>query len=164
MDLTPALCAYANEHQIPVGFYGGATETLSRLKVVIERDYPDIPTPLFISPPFRKLTAEEKEADILTINSSGIKILFVGLGCPKQERWMATHKPHLSCTLLGVGANFDFIAGTQKHSPRILTVLGLEWLFRLCCEPRRLWRRYLATNPRFLWYFAGQLVGRSYGE
>jgi N-acetylglucosaminyldiphosphoundecaprenol N-acetyl-beta-D-mannosaminyltransferase len=162
MDLTPALCAYANQHRIAVGFYGGAPETLSRLKTVVEHIYPDMPAPLFISPPFRALTTEEKQAGIDAINDSGVKVLFVGLGCPKQERWMSENHPHLSCVILGVGANFDFIAGTQKHAPKILTVLGLEWFFRLCCEPRRLWRRYLSTNPRFIWYFAGQLMGRRY--
>jgi N-acetylglucosaminyldiphosphoundecaprenol N-acetyl-beta-D-mannosaminyltransferase len=162
MDLMPALCAYANTHRIPIGFYGGAQETLDSLQAVIERAYPNIPDPLFISPPFRELAAEEKKADIDAINNSGVQILFVGLGCPKQERWMAENQPYLSCVLLGVGANFDFIAGTQKHAPRIFRVLGLEWLFRLCCEPRRLWRRYLSTNPRFIWYFAGQMMGRNY--
>ena len=162
MDLTPALCAYANEQQVPVGFYGGSQEALDLLKVAIERDYPDIPFSLYISPPFRELSAEEKQADIKAINDSGVKILFVCLGCPKQERWMAENQPFLACTLLGVGANVDFIAGTQKQAPRIFKELGLEWFFRLCCEPKRLWRRYLSTNPRFIWYFTGQLLGRRY--
>jgi N-acetylglucosaminyldiphosphoundecaprenol N-acetyl-beta-D-mannosaminyltransferase len=131
-------------------------------RVSVERDYPEIPFSLYIAPPFRELSPEEKQADIKAINDSGVKILFVCLGCPKQERWMAENQPFLSCTLLGVGANVDFIAGTQKHAPRIFKVLGLEWFFRLCCEPRRLWRRYLSTNPRFIWYFVGQLLGRRY--
>ena len=161
-ELASAIFSYANRQCIPVGFYGGTQETLDRLKIVVRDKYPNMPAPLFISPPFRVLTPDEKEADIVAINNSSVEILFVGLGCPKQERWMAELQPHLSCTLLGVGAAFDFIAGTQKHAPKIFQVLGLEWLFRLFCEPRRLWRRYLSTNPRFIWYFSGQLMGRNY--
>ncbi|HHJ19724.1 MAG TPA: glycosyltransferase, partial [Gammaproteobacteria bacterium] len=90
-------------------------------------------------------------------------ILFVGIGCPKQEIWMAEHRDSLSCVMLGVGAAFDFIAGNKKHAPRWVQRVGLEWLFRLLSEPRRLWKRYLKQNPRFVWYFIGQwLFKQSY--
>lgn len=162
MDLTHSLCEYANKHKISVGFYGGEQSTLDQLHIELCKRYPDMPIPVLISPPFRALSEEEKQADIHTINTSGIKFLFVGLGCPKQERWMSEHQPHLSCTLLGVGAAFDFIAGNKKHAPKIFQVFGLEWLFRMLCEPKRLWKRYLTTNPRFIWYFLQQLAGKNY--
>ena len=84
------------------------------------------------------------------IEASGARILFVGLGCPKQERWMAAHREALSCPMVGVGAAFDFLAGAKRQAPAFLQRVGLEWLFRLLAEPHRLWRRYLIGNPRFV--------------
>lgn len=86
------------------------------------------------------------------INASGAELVFVGLGCPKQELWMARHAPGMPAVLLGVGAAFDFLAGTVARAPRWMQECGLEWLWRLGQEPGRLWRRYLLTNSRFLWY------------
>jgi N-acetylglucosaminyldiphosphoundecaprenol N-acetyl-beta-D-mannosaminyltransferase len=95
---------------------------------------------------------------IENIEASETNILFVGLGCPKQERWISEHRNSLSCVMVGVGAAFDFHAGSKAQAPSWMQVSGLEWLFRLCCEPRRLWRRYLYHNPRFLFHFVRQLV------
>ena len=110
-----------------------------------------------MSPPFRALTPEEDERVVEAIRESGARILFVGLGCPKQERWMAEHRERLACALVGVGAAFDFLAGRKRQAPRWLQRAGLEWLFRLACEPRRLWRRYAAQQPALR--LAGQRRG-----
>jgi len=92
------------------------------------------------------------------INASGVQILFVGLGCPKQERWMAEHKDRVQAVMLGVGAAFDFLTGVKAQAPGWLQSAGLEWLFRLAVEPKRLWRRYMKHNPRFVAHFAAQLL------
>ena len=92
------------------------------------------------------------------IIKSGVDILFVGIGCPKQERWMHAHRAYLGCVMLGVGAAYDFIAGSKKHAPLWMQNAGLEWFYRLCSEPQRLWRRYLIQNPRFLYYCAQQIL------
>ena len=107
--------------------------------------------------------AEENEA-IEAIINSGAKLVFVGLGCPKQEQWMAKHTDRLPAILLGVGAAFDFHAGTVSQAPRWMMNLGLEWLYRLLQEPRRLWKRYVVTNTAFVVLFLVQLIqGRSRG-
>ncbi|MBW2090123.1 MAG: WecB/TagA/CpsF family glycosyltransferase, partial [Deltaproteobacteria bacterium] len=100
----------------------------------------------------------EDETIVKEINASKIKILFVGLGCPKQERWMADHQGKVEAVMIGVGAGFDFYAGTVKQAPKWMMRIGLEWLFRLCMEPKRLWPRYLYNNPRFLGLAALQLL------
>jgi N-acetylglucosaminyldiphosphoundecaprenol N-acetyl-beta-D-mannosaminyltransferase len=110
------------------------------------------------SPPFAPLSDREDEEIVATILDSGARILFVGLGCPKQERWMAAHRERLPCAMLGVGAAFDFLAGAKRQAPGWMQRAGLEWLFRLLCEPRRLWRRYAVLNPRFALAFARQLA------
>ena len=107
------------------------------------------------SPPFRKLT-EEEDAEITDmIRSSGAELIWVGLGAPKQERWMAAHKGLFDGVMLGVGAGFDFHAGTVKRAPKAWQKLGLEWLYRLMSDPKRLFRRYLVTNTKFILYTLG---------
>jgi N-acetylglucosaminyldiphosphoundecaprenol N-acetyl-beta-D-mannosaminyltransferase len=110
------------------------------------------------APPFRPLTAKEDAAVVHEINRSGARILFVGLGCPKQERWMASHKGAVNAVMLGVGAAFDFLAGMKPQAPAWMQRVGLEWLFRLGTEPRRLWRRYVYHNPRFVALLAEQYL------
>jgi N-acetylglucosaminyldiphosphoundecaprenol N-acetyl-beta-D-mannosaminyltransferase len=110
------------------------------------------------SPPFRELTCEEIEAGAKRIRESGARILLVGLGCPRQERWMAAHRDRLDVVSIGVGAAFDFLSGSKAQAPPLFRRLALEWLFRLAVEPRRLWRRYLYHNPRFLTLAARQLA------
>ena len=161
-DLTMALCQMASEKGIKIGFYGGAPETLKAMKIRLRNQFPGIDIVYDYSPPFRPLTTEEDNVVIEAINTSGVQILFVGLGCPKQEIWMAEHKDQLHCVMLGVGAAFDFIAGNKKHAPKWMQSIGMEWLFRFLCEPRRLWKRYLKHNPRFIWYFTQQLLGRKF--
>ncbi|NRB39305.1 MAG: WecB/TagA/CpsF family glycosyltransferase [Pseudomonadales bacterium] len=159
MDLTFSLCRYAEQNNIKIGFYGSSESTLNTLQKNLKNDYPNINIAFAISPPYRELSPEEKSSTINEINNSEIDILFVGLGCPKQESWMAEHKNQLNCVMLGVGAAFDFIAGNKKHAPVIMQRLGIEWIFRLLSEPKRLWRRYLSTNPKFIGLFLLQLCG-----
>jgi N-acetylglucosaminyldiphosphoundecaprenol N-acetyl-beta-D-mannosaminyltransferase len=155
--LTPLLCERAAREGIPVGFYGGSREVLDAVCAEMERCHPALEITFRYSPPFRSLGPGEDAELAAAIEDSGARILFVGLGCPKQERWMAAHRASLSCTMVGVGAAFDFIAGTKRQAPAWMQRSGLEWLFRLACEPRRLWRRYVYNNPRFVYAFARQL-------
>ena len=135
---------------VPVGFYGSKPDVLSALVERMQLQHSRLNVAFVFSPPFRDLTREEDEEIISRINASGARVLFVGLGCPKQERWMSTHKDRVSAVMVGVGAAFDFIAGTKSQAPMWLQNSGLEWLFRLVAEPRRLWKRYVWHNPRFV--------------
>jgi len=149
-DLTPLVCATAAERGIPVGFYGGDPATLEELVSRLGARFPRLRVAFSHSPPYRPLSPEE-DADVTeAIRDSGARVLFVGLGCPKQERWMAQHRDRLGCSMVGVGAAFDFLAGRKAQAPGWLQQAGLEWLFRLSSEPQRLWRRYAVHNPRFV--------------
>jgi N-acetylglucosaminyldiphosphoundecaprenol N-acetyl-beta-D-mannosaminyltransferase len=156
-DLTPLVCEEAARRGIPVGFYGGKDDVLDDLTATLTRRCPGLEVAYRCSPPFRALTAEEEDRVTDDLLRSGVRVLFVGLGTPKQERWMADHKD-LPMVLLGVGAAFDFLSGRKRQAPPLLQRLGLEWLYRLVHEPRRLWRRYLYRNPRFVALFAAQLL------
>ena len=160
-DLMPILCEQAAARGIPVGFYGGAPEVLEHLKANLVRRYPALRVAYLYSPPFRPLTEDEDRQITTDINRSGTRLLFIGLGAPKQEQWMAAHKGTVEAVMLGVGAAFDFLAGRKRQAPKLLQRLGLEWLFRLLNEPRRLWRRYLYRNPRFVVLFMMQLIRRT---
>ncbi len=163
-DLTVATLGAAAEKGIPVGFYGGSIEALEALLATVESRWPRLEIAYAHSPPFRDLSRSEAEGVVEDINASGARILFVGLGCPKQERWMASHRGRVQAVMLGVGAAFDFLAGTKKEAPEFMRRTGTEWLFRLVTEPRRLWRRYLRQNPRFLALLTLQLVGSRLGR
>jgi len=156
-DIMNALCTVSGEKSLNIGFYGGSSEAiLDLVKANLLAQYPDIKISYAFSPPFRVLSEQEDAEVVEQINKAKVDVLFVGIGCPKQERWMAEHKDQLSCVMLGVGAAFDFIAGNKKHAPRWVQKIGMEWFFRLCSEPSRLWKRYLKQNPRFVWYFLQQ--------
>ncbi len=133
-----------------VGLYGGHEDRLHQLVEELGARYPKLKLPYYFSPPFRPLEADEEEAVRGKINDARVDLLFVGLGCPKQEKWMQKHQSHLSAVMVGVGAAFDFHAGAVKQAPSFLQKIGMEWFFRLCCEPRRLWKRYVTTIPPFL--------------
>lgn len=147
----------ASEHA-PVGFYGATTEVLTRMVGACRKRFEGLKVVYVHAPPFRRLTAREDDAIVREIAGSGARILFVGLGCPKQERWMASHKGRVNAVMLGVGAAFDFLAGVKPQAPAWMQGVGLEWLFRLGTEPRRLWRRYLFHNPRFVALLAAQYL------
>jgi N-acetylglucosaminyldiphosphoundecaprenol N-acetyl-beta-D-mannosaminyltransferase len=156
-DLTPLVCEEAARRGVPVGFYGGQDDVLDDLAASLTTRHPGLRIAYRWSPPFRPLTTEEEARVADDLVRSGTRVLFVGLGTPKQERWMADHKG-LPMVMLGVGAAFDFLSGRKRQAPRALQGLGLEWLYRLAHEPRRLWRRYLYRNPRFVALFAAQLL------
>jgi N-acetylglucosaminyldiphosphoundecaprenol N-acetyl-beta-D-mannosaminyltransferase len=144
---------------IPVGFYGSSPETLNKLQARLRERWPRLNIAYALSPPFRPLTPEEDGEIIERIQSSGARILFVSLGCPKQEIWVRNHFRILNIPILAVGAAFDFMAGVKPQAPAWMQSIGLEWFFRLLSEPRRLWRRYLLMNPVFAFLLVAQLTG-----
>jgi N-acetylglucosaminyldiphosphoundecaprenol N-acetyl-beta-D-mannosaminyltransferase len=157
-DLTLHVFAAAAQQQLPIGLYGGTAQSLKEFAAMLQSRFPAIEIACSIAPPFRPLTAAEDATYTKQLAESGARILFVGIGCPKQEIWMSEHRGRLNMPMLGVGAAFDFHAGRIKQAPAWLQAIGLEWLFRLLMEPRRLWRRYAWHNPRFVLFFIGQLL------
>ena len=155
--LTLKLCARAAALGVSVGFYGGTPDVMERLVSSLRREFPTIRIGFRHCPPFRPTSRAEDEAVVKELQRSDTHLLFVGLGCPKQERWIARNVSSAGAVMLAVGAAFDFIAGEKKQAPQFLQRMGLEWLFRLSVEPRRLWRRYLYQNPRFIILFGKQL-------
>jgi N-acetylglucosaminyldiphosphoundecaprenol N-acetyl-beta-D-mannosaminyltransferase len=158
-DLTTHVVERAAREGIPIGLYGGTPDLLETFVRVLEKRYPGVRVVCRIAPPFRPLTPEEDEAVTKEILSSGARILFVGIGCPKQERWMEAHQGRIPAVMLGVGAAFDFHTGRVRQAPGWMQAAGLEWLFRLLMDPRRLWKRYARHNPRFVVLFLLQLLG-----
>lgn len=133
-------------------FYGSTEKTLANLRENLQMVYPGLNIKGMYSPPFRKLTPEEDAEVIKMINESGADIVWVGLGAPKQEEWMRDHKGKINAVMMGVGAGFDFHAGTLKRAPLWIRKIGFEWLFRLFKEPVRLFRRYIVYNVKFIVY------------
>ena len=158
-DLMPHLLEMAAVNGIPVGFYGSSPATLEKLQQYTSKRFPTLKLVYVYSPPFRPLTPDEDRSIIEGINASGSRLLFVGLNTPKQDYWMETHRGSIQSVMVGVGAAFDFLAGSKAQAPRWIMPLGLEWLFRLLTEPKRLWKRYLKHNPRFVALFTMQLLG-----
>ncbi|KAB2880954.1 WecB/TagA/CpsF family glycosyltransferase [bacterium] len=156
--LTMELCNEAARRRIPVGFYGGTHEVLQSMTDQLKKSLPSLKVVYKFSPPFRPLTHDEETLVAQDVTESGVKLLFVGLGCPKQEKWMAVHTESFPAVLIGVGAAFDFIAKKKPQAPEWLQLIGMEWMFRLISEPRRLWKRYLYHNPRFVLFFLLQLI------
>lgn len=157
-DLTLAVCAWAAANAVGVGFYGSTPRVVERLVANLKCRFPPLRVDYQHCPPFRALSTAERDDEIRAIRESGVRVLFVGLGCPKQERWMVERRDDLDIVMLGVGAAFDYLAGTLPRPPSWMQGVGLEWFFRLLIEPRRLWRRYLRNNPRFLLQFARQYL------
>ncbi len=159
-DLMLALCERSLSGGYRHFFYGGAEGVPELLAGALERRFPALQVAGCYSPPFRPLTPEEDAAVGQMIERSGADIVWVGLSTPKQERWMAARAGRLAApVLIGVGAAFDFHAGLKKQAPRWMQRSGLEWLFRLISEPRRLGRRYLVNNPLFVFYVGLQALG-----
>jgi N-acetylglucosaminyldiphosphoundecaprenol N-acetyl-beta-D-mannosaminyltransferase len=149
-DLMQALCARAAEKGWSSYFLGGAPGVADQLVGRLRESHPDLAVVGIESPPFRQPTDEEDAALVDRINRAGPDLIWVGLGTPKQERWMAEHRDRLEGpVLLGVGAAFDLVSGTLKQAPVWMQRAGLEWAYRLAVEPRRLWRRYVLNIPRF---------------
>jgi N-acetylglucosaminyldiphosphoundecaprenol N-acetyl-beta-D-mannosaminyltransferase len=136
----------------PVFLYGSAPATLHKLVGRLHDAFPGLKIAGSYSPPFRPLTEAEENEVVEMIANSGAAVVFVGLGCPRQEVWMANMSPRIPAVLIGLGAAFDYHAGVIKRAPRWMQQHGLEWLFRLAAEPRRLWRRYCVTNALFIYH------------
>jgi N-acetylglucosaminyldiphosphoundecaprenol N-acetyl-beta-D-mannosaminyltransferase len=151
-DFMLAVCELAAERGWSSFFYGGAPGVAELVARRLEDRFPGMRSAGQISPPYRRLSKTEDSEIVHRINSSGADLVWVGLGCPKQERWMAEHVDRLQppVVLVGVGAAFDLHAGIRRDAPRAIRPLGLHWAYRLAQEPRRLWRRYLIHNSRFV--------------
>jgi N-acetylglucosaminyldiphosphoundecaprenol N-acetyl-beta-D-mannosaminyltransferase len=163
-DLMWRYLAAAERHGQSVFLYGSTPHTLARLREAIAAAFPALRIAGALSPPFGQHSAQQDRADVDCINASGANLVFVGLGCPKQEYWMASHCGRVAAPLVGVGAAFDYHAGTLRRAPLWWQHNGLEWLYRLGAEPRRLARRYLVTNTLFMVGLARQLLrGRRAG-
>ncbi len=157
-DLMLDCCRVSIERGYRHFLYGGADGVPELLAERLRQRFPGLRVVGCLSPPFRALTTEEDEGIVRRINDADPDIVWVGLSTPKQERWMHAHRDRiLAPVLIGVGAAFDFHAGLKRQAPRWMRHSGLEWLFRLGTEPRRLWRRYLINNPLFLGYLLRQV-------
>lgn len=154
MDLLPDLLSNAEKDGLKVFFYGGTPEMQKTTEEYVGKTYPRLKTTGFHSPPFRPLTQEEEQEVIQTINDSETNLVFVALGCPKQERWMASMKGRINACMIGIGGALPVMVGLQKRAPQWMQKFSLEWLYRLYQEPGRLWKRYLYTNSLFLILFA----------
>ena len=131
-------------------FYGSTEETLEKLQKTLETEYPGVQVAGMYSPPFRALSAEEDQQIIQMINESHADFVWIGLGAPKQENWMAAHKGTIKGLMVGVGAAFDYLAGNIDRAPMWMQKANLEWLYRLLQEPKRLFKRYFYTNTKFV--------------
>lgn len=143
-----------------VFFYGSTEQTLARLREAFALHFPRLRIAGMHSPPFRALSAQEDEAEVEMINRSGAQAVFVGLGCPKQERWMAAHRGRVQAVMIGVGAAFDYHSGVVRRAPLWWQRNGLEWLYRLISDPQRLMKRYMVTNTLFVIGLSRQLIAR----
>jgi len=159
-DLMWRYCEWAAANGESIYLYGGTEATLSELQVRLITAFPGLLIAGAASPPFRPMSAEEDAAAVAAINASGAGTVWVSLGCPKQEFWMDGHRGQIKSTMVGVGAAFDYHAGTVRRAPVWVQRAGLEWLYRLASEPRRLWRRYLFTNTYFVLSAIRQLIAR----
>lgn len=158
-SLTLRVCSRAAGDGLPLYFYGGTPEILRGLRESLEHRFPGIQIAGMEPSQFRRITLEEKQALVRRIRASGAALLFVGLGCPRQEVFAYEFYKELSMPVLAVGAAFPFLAGLLRQAPRWMQDSGLEWAFRLASEPRRLWRRYVYFNLAYVALVSIQLLG-----
>ncbi len=166
MDLLPDLLARAEQLKLPVYFLGGTEEMLDKTESYLSERYPELIISGMYSPPFRTLNKEEKSKLVDDINDSGAKLLFVSLGCPKQEKWMAAMKGQIHAAMIGIGGALPVMIGHQKRAPVWMQQNGLEWAYRLGQEPKRLFKRYAYTNSYFIYavcknYFSSKRISRN---
>lgn len=157
-DLMWKYCELAASRGESIYLFGGMPATLEILHGRLVEVFPGLKIAGSYSPPFRPMTVEEDDSVVEMINASGAGTVWVSLGCPKQEKWMATHRGRINAVMIGVGAAFDYHAGTISRAPQWMQNNGLEWLHRLASEPGRLWKRYLVTNTLFVLKATKQLV------
>jgi len=151
MDLLPDLLCVSQKQNINVFFYGGTQEMLDKTQEYCAENYPNLNIVGLISPPFRELSLEEEEDYTQIINESGAGFVFVALGCPKQEKWMAGMKGKVNACMVGIGGALPVMVGLQKRAPVWMQRTSTEWLFRLSQEPKRLFKRYAYTNSLFIY-------------
>jgi len=158
LDVLSVLCEQASTENISIFFLGSQVAILAQIRAKLEQEFPNLQIAGMESLPFRPLSEDEDNAVVQKVNESGCGLVFVSLGCPKQEIWMSKHKDQVQAVMLGLGGAFPVYAGIHKRAPQLVRSLGLEWLYRLVQEPRRLWRRYSTTIPIFIWLAFKQLV------
>jgi N-acetylglucosaminyldiphosphoundecaprenol N-acetyl-beta-D-mannosaminyltransferase len=151
MDLLPILIEESAKRKRSIYFYGSTVEVLDNIKKRINFDHPSLGIKMY-SPPFRLLTEKEDQDVIKEINCFNPDFVFVALGCPKQEKWMAQHKGKINSCMIGLGGAFPVYAGLQNRAPKWMSNNSLEWLYRFFLEPKRLLRRYFVTNFLFIYY------------
>lgn len=161
MDILLALCRTASSHEVSIFFLGSQSLILNKIKAKLDQDFPDLKIAGMEPLPFRPLTETEDTAIVQRLNESGAGIVFVSLGCPKQEIWMAQHKNKVNAVMVGLGGAFPVYAGIHKRAPLLMRSLGFEWLYRLAQEPTRLWHRYSDTIPIFIWLAFKQVIESS---
>ena len=150
-DYMKEMLKISNEEGYRHFFYGSTEETLKKLQRTLKHSYPNVQVAGMFSPPFRTLSAQEDEEIVHMINESNADFVWIGLGAPKQERWMAEHQGKIKGFMIGVGAAFDYEAGNIDRAPMWMQKANLEWLYRLLQEPKRLFKRYFYTNTKFIW-------------
>jgi exopolysaccharide biosynthesis WecB/TagA/CpsF family protein len=157
-ELTLRVAKEAARRKIPIYLYGSTEKTLNRFATNLESKFPGLIIAGKEASKFRRLTSQEKMDVVERIKHSGARIVFVGLGCPRQEVWVYEYRNLLNMPLLAVGAAFDFHAGLLKQAPPWMQKRGLEWLYRLIQEPKRLWKRYIVLNPLYLINLLGEIL------
>ena len=160
MDFMPALFRQSDKINGKIFLYGSTETVLEKIKEIARVQYPRATIVGSISPPFRQLEPAELNAHIDLINASGAHFVLVALGCPKQEKWMATNYQSINAILLGLGGAFPVMAGVHKRSPKWMQDWSLEWLYRLFQQPGRMFKRYLYTNSIFIWCLTKELLAR----
>jgi N-acetylglucosaminyldiphosphoundecaprenol N-acetyl-beta-D-mannosaminyltransferase len=160
-DLMLYLCQQVAQGDVPIFLYGGTDVMLSQLQHNLKSRFPSLNIVGAYSPPFRPLSLDEEQQHIEQICQSGAEIVFVALGCPKQELWMFRQNGKVPAVMIGVGAAFGFHSGEVRQAPRWMMRLSLEWLYRLLVEPRRLWKRYLINNPAFVLLLGWELISHT---
>ncbi len=158
-DLMWKYCEKVEKSGQKVFFYGSTDDNLTLLKARLLEAFPALQIAGMYSPPFRELNEAEDAEVVKRLNDSGAGVVFVGLGCPRQEHWMYLHRGRINAVMIGVGAAFNYHAGTTKRAPVWMQNAGLEWLHRLASDPRRLWKRYFVTNSIFIVAITAQLLG-----
>lgn len=158
MEILQSLCQQASEQNIKVFFLGSQQAILDKMRARLEKEYPNLDIAAMKPLPFRPLTSEEDEGLIEEIHESGAGLVFLSLGCPKQEKWMAEHQGQVHAVMIGLGGAFPVYAGLKKWAPRWVRQAGLEWLYRLLQEPKRLIGRYSQTIPPFMFLAFAQLL------
>lgn len=158
MELMLALCQQAAAMDVSLFLFGSTAEILTQIRYRLTEDFPNLRVAGMVSPPFRPLDEAENAAIAAQINQSGAGLVFVSLGCPKQETWMSAQSGRIKAVMVGLGGAFPVYAGNKQWAPSWMRRHGLEWCYRLKQDPRRLWKRYASTIPPFVWLAFKQVV------